>query len=273
MCDGHPVCMPAWIYHRCLATEPSKEPLVSYLHWTLDPSVCCKVNGSKQTAVISASTPRSTIWFESSVQIALFSYLWSKHKEPHTTCEQKVWFSGLQMGTLEERSWFSPWCLPVTPFAAGIAASGSGAGAVALGIARIFSCQTSYVFVGVGSPHSADWGGARERCGGGHKHRIQDIKQGNDLWKLVKGKCVYSRIQLCFLHSGAQNYAVTTDLHESAFQLCRQPACSQQWKGSISSLLASGPCHLIHPRGEKSIQTLKLAGGRCPFWRACVFDR
>lgn len=93
--------------------------------------------------------------------------------------------------------------------------------------------------------------------GGGHKHRIQDIKQpdaGNGLWKLAKGKCVYSTIQLCFLHSGTQNHAVTTDLRESAFQLRRQPACSQQWKGSISSLLASGPCHLIHPRGEKSIQ-------------------
>ncbi len=34
--------------------------------------------------------------------------------------------------------------------------------------------------------------------------------------------------------------------------------------------MASGPSHLIHPMGEKSIQILKLAGGRYPFWRACV---
>lgn len=31
----------------------AREPRASsYLHWTLDPSVCCKANGSKQTAVI-----------------------------------------------------------------------------------------------------------------------------------------------------------------------------------------------------------------------------
>lgn len=34
--------------------------------------------------------------------------------------------------------------------------------------------------------------------------------------------------------------------------------------------MASRPSHLIHPMGEKSIQILKLAGGRYPFWSACV---
>lgn len=39
--------------------------------------------------------------------------------------------------------------------------------------------------------------------------------------------------------------------------------------------MASRPSHLIHPMGEKSIQILKLAGGRYPFWSAsvCLFAK
>ena len=77
-------------------------------------------------------------------------------------------------------------------------------------------------------------------------------------------KCVY----LLFLPAG--DHHVSTDLCKPANWPCRQPACLQQWKGSISSPTASSPSHLIHPMGEKSIQALKLAAGRYPFWRACV---
>lgn len=45
--------------------------------------------------------------------------------------------------------------LPVTAFAAGVAAGGSGPGAVALGLARVFPGQAPHVLVGVGSPHRA----------------------------------------------------------------------------------------------------------------------
>lgn len=71
----------------------------------------------------------------------------------------------------------------------------------------------------------------------------------------------------CGVHSV---HGISTDLCKSAYQWCRQPAYSQQWKGSISSPMASRHSHLIHPMGEKSIQVLKLAAGRYPFWRACV---
>lgn len=39
--------------------------------------------------------------------------------------------------------------------------------------------------------------------------------------------------------------------------------------------MASGPSHIIRPVGETSIQTLTVAGGRYPFWRArvCLFSK
>lgn len=45
--------------------------------------------------------------------------------------------------------------LPVALFPAGVAARGSCAGSVALGLARIFPSETPHVFIGVGSPHGA----------------------------------------------------------------------------------------------------------------------
>lgn len=45
--------------------------------------------------------------------------------------------------------------LPVTSFATGIAAGGSGASSVALGVAWIFPRKSSHMFIWVGSPHSA----------------------------------------------------------------------------------------------------------------------
>lgn len=49
----------------------------------------------------------------------------------------------------------SPGCLPVAPFAAGVAACGSSASSVALGFPRIFPSETPHVLIGVGSPHGA----------------------------------------------------------------------------------------------------------------------
>lgn len=46
--------------------------------------------------------------------------------------------------------------VPVTPLAAGVAAGGPSAGPVAFGVARVFPGQGSHMFVGVGSPHSAE---------------------------------------------------------------------------------------------------------------------
>lgn len=63
------------------------------------------------------------------------------------TCEQKA-------GHKKQRAWFEHF-LPVTSFAAGIAASRSGASPVALGVARIFPCKTPHMFIWVGSPHRA----------------------------------------------------------------------------------------------------------------------
>lgn len=64
--------------------------------------------------------------------------------------------------------------LPVTSLAAGIAAGGSGASAVAFGLARVLSGQAAHVLVGVGSPHSAD---------GERKHGTQDTVQLPDVRK------------------------------------------------------------------------------------------
>lgn len=46
-------------------------------------------------------------------------------------------------------------CLPVAPFAAGVAARGSSASSVALGFPRVFPSETAHVFIGAGSPHGA----------------------------------------------------------------------------------------------------------------------
>ncbi len=74
---------------------------------------------------------------------------------------------------------------------------------------------------------------------------------------------------------GDHNYNISPDVCKSAYWWRRLPAYSQQRKGSISNSMASRPSHLIHPMGEKSIQILKLAGGRYPFWRAsvCLFSK
>lgn len=82
--------------------------------------------------------------------------------------------------------------------------------------------------------------------------------------------CCFLTLILCLLRCGAYSYSVSADLCRSAYWWCRQPAYSQQWKGPISNPMASRHCHLIHPRGEKSIQILKLAGGCYPWWRACM---
>ena len=74
-------------------------------------------------------------------------------------------------------------------------------------------------------------------------------------------------VLLLFSHNVA---LVTIEVQtcKSAYWRFRQPACFQQWKGSISNPMASTPSHLIHPMGERSIQILKLSGG-C----VCLFSK
>ena len=46
-------------------------------------------------------------------------------------------------------------CLPVAPFATGVASRGSSASSVASGIPRVFPSETPHVFIRVGSSHGA----------------------------------------------------------------------------------------------------------------------
>lgn len=154
--------------------------------------------------------------------------------------------------------------LPVTSFSAGIAASGSGTSAVAFGLAWVFSRQASHVLVRVGSPHSAD----REAG----KHTTRDTVEQRDARKWGR-RSQLNNNAMCVIHRPSK-------LRRTMCKMCVSAASPTawlfhwwQWKGSISSLLASGPCHLIQPVGEKSIQSLKPwspSGGPVLFagWRA-----
>lgn len=115
-------------------------------------------------------------------------------------------------------------CLPVTPFAAGIAAGGSGAGAVALGLTRVFSCQAAHVLVGVGSPHSAD----REARNTWQRTQSSYLNWENGVVEVNTTAAPF------VLFTGLQNYAV--HCAKCAFQLqCRQPARPFRHNGKAPS--------------------------------------
>lgn len=140
--------------------------------------------------------------------------------------------------------------LPVTPFAAGIAAGGSGAGAVALGLARVFPRQAAHVLVGVGSPH-----GAGDREAGKHTHMAQDTV------KLPNNRCA-----TCVIQNDAVRCA------KCAFQLhCRQPARPPAPLATMERLHQQSI-------GQRALSPNPACGRKVyskpktviPIWRACV---
>lgn len=148
-------------------------------------------------------------------------------------------------------------CLPVTPFATGIAAGGSGAGAVALGLARVFSRQAAHVLVGVGSPHSAD----REAGKTWHRTQLNYTMQENGVVK------VNTTTVQCVLFTGLQNYAVRWA--KCAFQLhCRQPACPFATMERLHQQSIGQRALSPNPACGRNVYSKPKTV--IPFWRACV---
>lgn len=154
------------------------------------------------------------------------------------------------------------WCfffffLPVTPFAAGIAAGGSGSGAVAFGLARIFSRQASHVLVGVGSPHSAD-------------RKAGNTRQGTQLNYAMRGNGVVE------VNSQPRNVGYPPAFKTTAFDV-------QNVRFSCAADSLTVPLVTMERLHQQSIGQRALspnpACGRnvyskpktvIPFWRACV---
>lgn len=148
-------------------------------------------------------------------------------------------------------------CLPVTPFAAGIAAGGSGAGAVALGLARVFSRQAAHVLVGVGSPHSAD----REAGNMWHRTQLNYTMQENGVVE------VNTATAQCVLFTGLQNYGVRCA--KCAFQLhCRQPACPFATMERLHQQSIGQRALSPNPACGRNVYSKPKTV--IPFWRACV---
>lgn len=126
--------------------------------------------------------------------------------------------------------WMEP--LPVAPFPAGVAASGSSAGSVALGLPRIFPSETPHVFVWVGSPHGAVMRQKMKRV-----VKVPSVFNEGLVSNFHSSK--WEMKGLCF--SGDWRCTVTTERWKSAFQWCRQPPIHNNKKAPSAVHWPAGP--------------------------------